>query len=110
MSFAFTAGWTGAVVPVVEEGEVTEEEVGMVVLLLLPTVEVEAAEVVPIDRILTETDAPYLTPHPYRGQRNDSHYVPLIVEKLAEIKGVSPEKMTAQVAKNAEELFKFGRK
>ena len=71
---------------------------------------VEAAEVVPIDRILTETDAPYLTPHPYRGQRNDSHYVPIIVEKLAEIKGVSPEKMTAQVAKNAEELFKFGRK
>ncbi len=70
---------------------------------------VDAAEVVPIDRILTETDAPYLTPHPYRGQRNDSHYVPLIVEKLAEIKGVSPEEMNAQVAKNAKELFGFGK-
>lgn len=69
---------------------------------------VEAAEVVPLDRILTETDAPYLTPHPFRGQRNDSHYVSLIVEKLAEIKGISPEGMTAQVARNAEELFKFG--
>ncbi len=68
---------------------------------------VEAAQVVPLDRILTETDAPYLTPHPHRGERNDSHYVSYTVEKLAEIKGVSPEEMAVQVAKNARELFKF---
>ncbi len=68
---------------------------------------VEAAQVVPLDRILTETDAPYLTPHPHRGERNDSHYISYILEKLAEIKGVSPEEMAVQVAKNARELFKF---
>ncbi len=68
---------------------------------------VEAAEIVPLDRILTETDAPYLTPHPHRGERNDSHYVTHTVEKLAEIKGVSAEAMAEQVARNASELFKF---
>ncbi|MBQ8742282.1 MAG: TatD family hydrolase [Clostridia bacterium] len=71
---------------------------------------VEAAEIVPIDRILTETDAPYLTPHPFRGQRNSSQYVSYIVEKLAEIKGVSPDEMAEIVAKNAERLFKIPRK
>ena len=71
---------------------------------------VEAAQVVPIDRILTETDAPYLTPHPFRGTRNSSNYVSYIVEKLAEIKGVSPDEMAERVAKNAEDLFKFGKK
>lgn len=66
---------------------------------------VEAAEVVPLDRILTETDAPYLTPHPFRGTRNSSQYVSYIVEKLAEIKGITADEMAEQVARNAKELF-----
>lgn len=51
----------------------------------------EVMERVPLDRLLLETDAPYLTPHPYRGQRNESAYVRLIAEVAAEIKGVSLE-------------------
>lgn len=66
---------------------------------------VEAAEVVPLDRILTETDAPYLTPHPFRGTRNSSAYVSYIVEKLAEIKGISADEMAQTVAQNARKLF-----
>jgi TatD DNase family protein len=66
---------------------------------------VEAAEVVPLDRILTETDAPYLTPHPFRGTRNSSAYVSYIVEKLAEIKGISADEMAQTVAQNAGKLF-----
>ena len=66
---------------------------------------VEAAEVVPLDRILTETDAPYLTPHPFRGTRNSSAYVSYIVEKLAEIKGISADETAQTVAQNARKLF-----
>lgn len=66
---------------------------------------VEAAEIVPIDRILTETDAPYLTPHPFRGQRNSSEYISYVVEKLAQIKGVSPDEMAEQAERNAKKLF-----
>ena len=66
---------------------------------------VEAAEIVPLDRILTETDAPYLTPHPFRGTRNNSLYVSYIVEKLAEIKGISVDEMAQTVAENARKLF-----
>ncbi|MBQ1226385.1 MAG: TatD family hydrolase [Clostridia bacterium] len=66
---------------------------------------VEAAEVVPLDRILTETDAPYLTPHPFRGTRNSSAYVSYIVEKLAEIKVISADEMAQTVAQNARKLF-----
>ncbi|MBQ2121461.1 MAG: TatD family hydrolase, partial [Bacteroidaceae bacterium] len=40
---------------------------------------------VPLDRIVVETDAPYLTPHPHRGKRNEPSYIPHIVEKLAEV-------------------------
>lgn len=67
---------------------------------------VEAAEVVPLDRILTETDAPYLTPHPFRGTRNSSAYVSYIVEKLAEIKGISADEMAQTVVENARNLFR----
>ncbi len=66
---------------------------------------VEAAEIVPLDRILTETDAPYLAPHPHRGERNDSGKVTYIVEKLAEIKGISPEEMAEITENNAKRFF-----
>ena len=51
----------------------------------------EVAAVTPLDRMLIETDSPYMTPVPYRGQRNDSSYVRLVAEKLAEWKDIAPE-------------------
>ena len=65
----------------------------------------EVAAVTPLDRIVVETDAPYLTPVPYRGKRNDSRYLPYVIEKLAEWKGVSREEMTDITLKNGKRLF-----
>ena len=66
----------------------------------------EVASFVPFDRCLTETDSPYLTPHPFRGKVNGPKYIPIILQKLAEIKGVETEKMAEQVLLNAKTLFK----
>ncbi len=60
---------------------------------------------VPIDKLLVETDAPYLTPHPYRGKRNEPAYVKLVAEKIAELRGMTYEDLAAQTTKNAETLF-----
>lgn len=60
---------------------------------------------VPIDRLLIETDAPYLTPHPYRGKRNESAYVRLVAEAAAEIKGISLEKIAQITTENATNLL-----
>lgn len=61
----------------------------------------------PIERILTETDSPYLTPIPHRGQRNEPKYVIIIAEEIARIKGISVEGVNEQTTLNAEKLFKF---
>lgn len=66
---------------------------------------VEAAAAVPMDRILSETDCPYLAPHPHRGEMNHSGYMHLTVEKLAERKGVSYEEMCDAILGNAKTLF-----
>lgn len=66
---------------------------------------VEAVQALPLDRILIETDCPYLTPEPYRGRRNDSRYVPLVAKKIAELKGISPEEASDATAQNAKRLF-----
>ena len=60
---------------------------------------------VPDDRILIETDCPYLTPHPHRGERNDSGYLHLTLEKAAELRGVSPEALAKQTRNNTARLF-----
>jgi TatD DNase family protein len=60
---------------------------------------------VPIDRILSETDAPFAAPLPYRGTRNEPAYVVEVVKKIAEIKGLSIEETEAQLLKNAKHLF-----
>ena len=65
----------------------------------------EAAAVTPLDRIVVETDSPYLTPVPFRGKRNDSRYLPYVMEKLAEWKGVTPEEMTRITWENGLRLF-----
>ncbi len=65
----------------------------------------EVAQVVPLDRILLETDCPYLAPEPFRGKRNSSLYVPYIAQAIADIKGITYNEVVAQTAKNAKELF-----
>ena len=60
---------------------------------------------IPMEHILLETDVPYLAPVPYRGKRNESSYLPLIAEKVAEVKGISVEKCAEITTKNAETLF-----
>ena len=65
----------------------------------------QAVAAIPLEHILLETDAPYLTPVPYRGRRNDSSYIPVIAAKIAEIKGISLEEVAAVTTANAERLF-----
>lgn len=67
----------------------------------------EVAAYVPLDRILIETDCPYLTPEPYRGKRNNSAYMKYVVQTLAEIKGVSAEKIEEATTENAKKCFKI---
>lgn len=60
---------------------------------------------IPLDRIVLETDSPYLTPVPHRGERNESAYIPLIAARLAELKGLSPAQVAAETTANACKLF-----
>ena len=66
---------------------------------------VEVAKFVPNDRLLVETDSPYMTPVPYRGKRNDSGYLDEIIKKLAEIRSTTPELVAEYTAVNADRLF-----
>lgn len=67
---------------------------------------VEVLELCPLDRILIETDSPYLSPVPMRGKRNDSRNLVYITEKLAAIKGVPPEEAARLAMENGRRLFK----
>lgn len=67
----------------------------------------EVAKEVPFDRLLIETDAPYLAPHPKRGKRNEPAYVKLVAEKIAELRGVTLEEVAEQTTKNAFQVFKI---
>jgi TatD DNase family protein len=67
----------------------------------------EAAAMVPAERLLVETDAPYLTPHPRRGERNEPAHVRLVAERLAEIRGMAPEELARVVAANLDRLFRI---
>lgn len=66
---------------------------------------VEAVQALPLDRILIETDCPYMAPEPYRGRRNDSRYVPLVAAKIAEIRGLTPDEAGNIATENAKRLF-----
>ena len=67
----------------------------------------EAIKFIPPDRILSETDAPYVAPVPYRGKRNEPAYVIEIVKKLAELKNVSVEEMESHILENAKNVFRI---
>ena len=66
---------------------------------------VEVAELLPSDRLLLETDCPYMDPVPFRGKRNYSGYIPYIAEKVAEIKGIDPQTVLDITSENAKNLF-----
>ena len=66
---------------------------------------VEVLGKIPPSRLVLETDAPYLTPHPHRGERNEPKFVPLVLQKISEILGVSVEQISKQCEKNTQELF-----
>lgn len=68
---------------------------------------IAALAAVPLDRLVLETDAPWLTPAPYRGKRNESAYLPYIGQKAAEIQGVSLETMAQATTCNALRLFRI---
>lgn len=65
----------------------------------------ETVQEIPLERILLETDCPYMAPEPHRGKRNDSSYIPYMVEKIAELKGVSTAEVERVTWDNAMQLF-----
>lgn len=65
----------------------------------------EVVKQIPNARLLIETDCPYLTPHPYRGKRNEPSYVKLVAEQIAELKGMTYEEIAAITTENAKKLF-----
>lgn len=65
----------------------------------------EVATKVPLDRLLVETDGPYLAPRPHRGKTNKPEYIPLIVDAIAQLRGVDPELLGKATAANTEKLF-----
>ncbi|MDD6194146.1 MAG: TatD family hydrolase [Lachnospiraceae bacterium] len=68
---------------------------------------VKTVEAIPLDRILVETDCPYMAPEPHRGERNASCYLPYVVNKIASIKGISPEEVESQTEINAKRMYRL---
>jgi len=68
---------------------------------------VEVAEAIGLEHLMIETDSPYMAPVPHRGKRNDSGYVLHICEKLAEIKGISPEECARITLENGKRFFRI---
>lgn len=66
---------------------------------------IETVEAVPLERIVIETDCPYLAPEPYRGKRNSSLYLPYVVERIAQLKGVTPQEVEDATWENACRLY-----
>ena len=66
---------------------------------------VDVLDITPLDRILLETDSPYLPPQPMRGRRNDSRNLPYIAAKIAEVKGLATEEVARAASGNARRLF-----
>ena len=69
---------------------------------------IEAAQAIPIDRIVIETDCPYMSPEPFRGRRNDPGKVYRMAEKLAQIRGITPEEARAVTLENGKRLYRIG--
>jgi len=63
------------------------------------------AKELPLDRLLIETDGPYLAPHPFRGKRNEPAYLKYIAEKIAKLKNLTFEEIAQKTTENAKRLF-----
>lgn len=68
---------------------------------------VETAQQIPLERILLETDCPYMAPEPYRGKRNHPGYLPKMAEKLAQIRGIPVEEVIRVTTENAKRLYRI---
>lgn len=79
--------------------------IGGVVTFKKSTLPAILKECVPLDRIVVETDAPYLAPTPHRGKRNESAYIPLIIEKLADVYATTPDEVARVTTATAKRLF-----
>jgi TatD DNase family protein len=67
---------------------------------------IEVLPKIPKDKLLIETDAPYLTPHPHRGQRNEPYYTVFVAQKMAELLDISEDEIQVLTTNNAKKLFK----
>lgn len=67
----------------------------------------EAVSYIPLDRIVVETDSPYLAPEPYRGKRNNSLYLPYIIEEIARIKQITPDQVEEATWQNGNRLYRI---
>jgi len=67
----------------------------------------EAVRSVPLDRVLLETDAPFMTPNPYRGQRNEPAFVRYVLDKIAELRDINPNELANVTTENAVKLFRL---
>ncbi|KAB2842809.1 hydrolase TatD, partial [bacterium] len=67
----------------------------------------DAARRLPLDRMLIETDAPFLTPVPHRGKRNEPAYVAFVAQRIAELKGLDVAEVATQTTENAKRLFRL---
>ena len=68
---------------------------------------IETAESIPLDRIVLETDCPYMAPEPFRGKRNDPGYLFRMAEKLAEVRGLSVEEIQTITTENGKRLYRI---
>jgi TatD DNase family protein len=68
---------------------------------------VEVAKEIPLERLILETDCPYLAPVPFRGKRNSSLYLPYVVKKLAEIKEIPEEEVIRVTEQNAVKMYRL---
>ena len=66
---------------------------------------VEVLPKIPLESLLLETDSPYLTPHPHRGERNEPSFIPLVLDKMSEVLGQSKEFLVTQINQNTQRLF-----
>jgi TatD DNase family protein len=65
----------------------------------------EVVKAIPLEKLIVETDSPFLTPKPYRGKRNESAYVKFVAEKLAEVKQTDLASIATQTSQNARKMF-----
>ena len=65
----------------------------------------QTVDKIPLDRILLETDCPYMAPEPFRGSRNSSVYLPYVVKAIADIKGVTPQEVVDITEQNARKFY-----